>query len=86
VSSIEGREWRFAVIRAEQSLFANRVPESGSDSSEDNTGIDAAKAKRVAEDVIYLPFPAVLRDNVEIAGRVGIFPIQGRWNPIALDR
>jgi len=44
-------------------------------SPEHDAGIDSAEAERVAQDVIDCGVATVLRDDVEIADRIGIFPV-----------
>src|SRR5205809_3528551 len=54
---------------------------SGLDAPENYAGIDSAEAKRIAKDVIQLGRAAVVWNNIEIAGRIGVSVIQGWRHP-----
>ena len=62
------------------------VTSIGRHSAKDDAGIDAAEPKRVAQHVIDRRLASMVRDNVEIASRIGVFPVQCRRNPAAIDR
>ena len=64
----------------------NRLASGALNAPKDDAGVDPAEAKRVAQHVIDRRLASVLRDNVEIAGRIGVFPVQRRRNPAAIDR
>src|SRR3954470_15408313 len=54
--------------------------------SENNAGVDATEAERIAHHVIQLRFAPMVRHDIEVAGRIGIFVIDGRRNPLLLER
>ena len=58
---------------------------AGLDAPENYAGIDSTEAKRIAQDVIQLGRSAVIWNNIEIAGRIGVAVIQGWRNPSFLQ-
>jgi len=63
-----------------------RSPELTANPPENHTGVDAPKAERIAHDVIQFDVATMMRDDVEIAGRIRIVAIQRRRDPTAFDR
>src|SRR5258708_27048543 len=57
-----------------------------SHAAQDHAGIDAAKTEGIAHDVIQLGVATMMRDDIEIARRIGIIAVQRRRYPTLLDR
>src|SRR5205823_13469753 len=68
-----------------QTPWDDRVSVAGLDPPENYACIDSTEAKRIAQDVIQLGRPAVVWNNIEIAGGIWMAVIQCWRNPSFLE-
>src|SRR5262249_26485181 len=52
--------------------------------AENDAGVDSAEAERIAHDIIELRVATAVRNNVEIARRVGILVVDRRRHPLSI--
>ncbi len=53
--------------------------------AEDDAGVNAAETERIAQDMIELRGPALVRHDVQITGRIRVHTIKGGREPAFLD-